>query len=290
MKTIIKAGIDTLNKSYETELELTDFINHIAISQKNSSENSREKKIAIKPSKAISAGTELTHLQDTLAVIKDIDSTFDVRGNINRLDISADSRILLTDNTKLFRLFLECLNLKREGKGVLQTKKNLVKTGNLKIKNSKRETTVYSCSDLNRIAITRIENRILDIRNSTFGDKKTIINEMKKYLKEINGLEKELVRVEELYISVLIEEYQETIEKKFRNFHEFLAWVDAEGLILTAEILKGVMVGCGIKSSYKYFVQNFRTYRKDTLKFTSKTELKKLISEIKKELKIATKF
>ncbi|MGL5869943.1 hypothetical protein, partial [Clostridium chrysemydis] len=75
------------------------------------------------------------------------------------------------------------------------------------------------------------------------------------------------------------------IKNSFRTFTEFIAWADYEGLILTENILKGLMKESGINLRFKHFVYNFKRLRVNTLIFSNKTEIKKVLMKLKKALK-----
>lgn len=232
----------------------------------------------------------LSSISEILGYIQELKEILGQEVEIVRVDIASDSKEYLKDNINLARLFLECLNIARgkENGDIFKTIKGIEKEGNIKLSNGRTKTTFYSCVDKDRPANTRLENKVEDIR-SIRANKEKLENEIKKYVQEMKGLELLVEKVECKYIEELAKLYQETKGKKYRTFSEFVACMDSQGYIMTSEILKGLIIKVGLTIGYKKFVENFRKTRKETLKFTTKTELKKFVKDLEKNLKIALK-
>lgn len=284
-----KGGVDTIGILFNTDIEIDNIkgLNGVldkytAITGKN------EIIIVIKPSRSINGGVELTDVKETLAFIEEIKIQFGLNnGILKRIDFAVDLKEEFESNKKLFRLLLECLNLKRNSGGMYETKKPVLEnrsTGNFKIMSKRNQTTIYNSSDKNRISETRYENRILDIQTAE-EIKKRMLYELKKHIKELEKLEDLVPVVENYYINYLLGEYNKGINKNFRTFTEFIAWADYEGLILTENILKELMKNIDIKIRFKIFCNKFRLLRPNTLRFTNKTEIKKTLINLKKALK-----
>lgn len=287
----IKSGIDTLGLIYNTELDINLIKSSIGVIEKHTRLiNLNEILIVLKASLRLNGGIELTDLNETLGACESLENELNLSKEtrkISRIDFSVDLLETVKENKKKFLLFLECLDLRRNGNGVYETKKPVnhnKKTGNIKISSNRVQTTVYDCIDKPRIANARIENRIVNIR-TVENIEKRIKQELKKYIKELHKLEELVPIVEDYYISFLNQEYKESEGLYFRTFTEFIAWADREQYILTERILKEVLKVSGITISLKIFLNKFRAKRKNTLNFSNKTELKKMIMLIKKELK-----
>lgn len=284
-----KGGIDTIGILFNTDIEIGDIKGLSGILDKYTSITGKnEIVIVIKPSQSINGGVELTDVKETLAFIEEIKIQLGLsNGTLKRIDFAVDLKEDFENNKKLFRLLLECLNLKRNSGGMFETKKPILEnrnTGNFKIMSKRNQTTIYNSSDKKRISETRYENRILDIQTAE-EIKKRILYELKKHIKELEKLEDLVPIVESYYINYLLNEYNKGINKNFRTFTEFVAWADYEGLILTENILKELMKNIDIKIRFKIFCNKFRLLRPNTLKFTNKTEIKKTLIKLKKALK-----
>ena len=284
-----KGGIDTVGLTCKTDIDVEEIkVLNGVLEKYTYLIGVEEILVTIKASNILNGGIELTNLNETMEIIKDIELNFNlVFETLSRVDFSVDLLGTVKENKKKFILFLECLDLKRKGMGMYETKKPVrqnKKTGNLKISTNRVQTTIYDCIDKPRLANTRIENRIVNIRAKEI-IKKRIQLEMKKYIKELNKLEELVPIVEDFYIDYLINEYKKTIKKEFGAFTEFVAWADKEQLILTERVLKELLKASGITTRLKVFLNSFRNLRPDTLKFTNKSELKSLILLVKKELK-----
>lgn len=251
-----KGGIDTIGILFNTDIEIGDIKGLSGILDKYTSITGKnEIVIVIKPSQSINGGVELTDVKETLAFIEEIKIQLGLsNGTLKRIDFAVDLKEDFENNKKLFRLLLECLNLKRNSGGMFETKKPI------------------------------LENRILDIQTAE-EIKKRILYELKKHIKELEKLEDLVPIVESYYINYLLNEYNKGINKNFRTFTEFVAWADYEGLILTENILKELMKNIDIKIRFKIFCNKFRLLRPNTLKFTNKTEIKKTLIKLKKALK-----
>lgn len=288
-----KGGVDTIGILFNTDIEINDIKGLNGILDKYTTITGKnEIIIVIKPSQSINGGVELTDIKETLAFIEEIKIQLGLsNGTLKRIDFAVDLKEDFENNKKLFRLLLECLNLKRNSGGMFETKKPILEnrnTGNFKIMSKRNQTTIYNSSDKKRISETRYENRILDIR-AVEEMKKRILCELKKHIKELEKLEDLVPIVESYYINYLLNEYNKGINKNFRTFTEFVAWADYEGLILTENILKGLMKESGINLRFKHFVYNFKRLRVNTLIFSNKTEIKKVLMKLKKALKELSK-
>lgn len=288
-----KGGVDTIGILFNTDIEINDIKGLNGILDKYTTITGKnEIIIVIKPSQSINGGVELTDVKETLAFIEEIKIQLGLsNGSLKRIDFSVDLKEDFESNKKLFRLLLECLNLKRNSGGMYETKKPVLEnrsTGNFKIMSKRNQTTIYNSSDKNRISETRYENRILDIQTAE-EIKKRMLYELKKHIKELEKLENLVPIVESYYINYLLNEYNKGINKNFRTFTEFVAWADYEGLILTENILKGLMKESGINLRFKHFVYNFKRLRVNTLIFSNKTEIKKVLIKLKKALKELSK-
>lgn len=288
-QTYTKGGIDTVGLTCKTDMNVEDIkILNGVIEKYTYLIGVEEVLITIKASNLLNGGVELTDLNDTIEIVEDIALNLNIDfETLSRVDFSVDLLETVKENKKKFVLFLECLDLRRKGAGMYETKKPVKenkKTGNLKISTNRVQTTIYDCIDKPRLANTRIENRIVNIRAKEI-IKKRIQFELKKYIKELHKLEELVPIVEDFYINFLIEQYKATKGKHFNTFTGFIEWADFENLILTERILKEVLKASGLKISFKEFVRKFKKVRPDTLNYASKTEVKNLVSLVKKELK-----
>lgn len=284
-----KGGIDTVGLTCKTNIDVEEIkVLNGVLEKYTYLIGVEEVLITIKASNILNGGIELINLSETMEIIEDITLKFNlVFETLSRVDFSVDLLGTVKENKKKFILFLECLDLKRKGMGMYETKKPVrqnKKTGNLKISTNRVQTTIYDCIDKPRLANTRIENRIVNIRTKEV-IKKRIQLEMKKYIKELNKLEELVPLVEDFYINFLIEQYRVTKGKHFNTFTGFIEWADFENLILTERVLKDVLKASGLKISFKEFVRKFKKVRPNTLNYSGKTEVKKLSLLIKKELK-----
>jgi hypothetical protein len=281
MLKIIGAGIDTvqveLRGKFKEELQEIKTV----IDDKTTYTDDNNTRIVVR------ANRELSSINEALACIELVAEKIKCKDwRITRVDMTVDYENRFEENMKLYRLFLECLAIvrRKDKLEIFNTKKGIEKQCNLKISSKRIETTIYNCIDKARISNTRLENKIKDIRN-TSSDRDIIENEIKKFLEEIQDLELLVEKVEEKYIEELTRLHHETIEKKYRTFSEFVAFADSQNYILTSNVLKTVMKKVGIKTSYNSFRDMFKRTRKTSLEFTSKTELKNMINDVKKELK-----
>lgn len=284
-----KGGVDTVGLTCKTDMNVEDIkILNGVIEKYTYLIGVEEVLITIKASNILNGGVELTNIDETMEIIDNMALILNIDfDTLSRVDFSVDLLGTVKENKKKFILFLECLDLRRNGVGMYETKKPVrqnKKTGNLKISTNRVQTTIYDCMDKPRLANTRIENRIVNIRAKEI-IKKRIQLEMKKYIKELHKLEELVPIVEDFYINYLINEYKKTIKKEFGTFTEFVAWADKEQLILTERVLKELLKASGITTRLKIFLNSFRNLRPETLKFTNKSELKSLILLVKKELK-----
>lgn len=279
-------GIDTVEG--RTEGSLPKGTNNPMILLSKTTELKNETVMVLRPSN-LKNGKELSTLNETVLAIEELEENTGKEIKLTRVDLSGDSLGKMIDNKNLIRMFLECLSFRRGYCGeIFRTTKGIEKDGNLKIRTGRKKTTFYDCLDKDRRANLRAENQITDIRSDK-SNREILENEFKKYLQELKGLEVLIEKVEYKYIDELTGLYNKTIGKKYRTFSEFIAFVDSQGYVMTSLILKGLMKKVGIKTSYKNFTDSFKRTRKETLNFTTKTELKKMIKDLEKNLKIALK-
>lgn len=279
-------GIDTVEG--RTEGSLPKGTNNPMILLSKTTELKNETIMVLRPSN-LKNGKELSTLNETVLAIEELEENTGKEIKLTRVDLSGDSLGKMIDNKNLIRMFLECLSFRRGYCGeIFRTTKGIEKDGNLKIRTGRKKTTFYDCLDKDRRANLRAENQITDIRSDK-SNREILENEFKKYLQELKGLEVLIEKVEYKYIDELTGLYNKTIGKKYRTFSEFIAFVDSQGYVMTSLILKGLMKKVGIKTSYKNFTDSFKRTRKETLNFTTKTELKKMIKDLEKNLKIALK-
>lgn len=288
-KNYNKGGLDTVGLTCKTDIDIEEIkILNGVIEKYTYLIGVEEILVTIKASSVLNGGIELTNLNETIEIVEDISLNLNIDFEaLSRVDFSVDLLETVKENKKKFVLFLECLDLRRKGAGMYETKKPVKenkKTGNLKISTNRVQTTIYDCIDKPRLANTRIENRIVNIRAKEI-IKKRIQFELKKYIKELHKLEELVPMVEDFYINFLIEQYKVTKGKHFNTFTGFIEWADFENLILTERILKEVLKASGLKISFKEFVRKFKKVRPDTLNYASKTEVKNLVLLVKKELK-----
>lgn len=285
-----KGGIDTVGLTCKTNIDIEEVkVLNGVLEKYTYFIGVEEMLITIKASRVLNGGVELTSLDETVEIIEDMALNLDINfDTLSRVDFSVDLQGTVKENKKKFILFLECLDLRRKGTGMYETKKPVKenkKTGNLKISTNRVQTTIYDCMDKFRLANTRIENRIVNIRAKEI-IKKRIQLELKKYIKELHKLEELVPIVEDFYIKFLVEEYQESKGEYFRTFTGFVEWADKEQYILTERVLKEVLKASGLSISLKKFCDKYRNSgRKKGLLFANKTEVKNLVNILKRELK-----
>lgn len=285
---VIKGGFDTVGILY-SNLENEKILEDKMILNKHISYTKNgDVSLVFKPSMHIDNGYSLSSLKSTIDEIQLFEETHSLtRLNLKRVDFAIDLKETINENLKLYLLIMECLNVERKGNGVYQTKRPITydnKQGNYKISSNRCETTIYNCIDKNRIANTRIEQRIKDIRTKD-PLKTRMVKEVKKFIIELSTLEKFISIVEDKYIKFLVLEYRKMKGVSFRTFTEFVSWADKENLILTERILKELLNLSGITTRFKKFTYEFRKNRSKSLQFTNKTQMNKLLKEVKSQLK-----
>lgn len=265
---MLEFGIDTLGILAEKQ----DFSHVVGVRVSERDREDNKEYIIVKPSE-LSGKTGLSTFSETLEYL--IYLRGEIMGDIEikRLDHSRDILEKLKENEKMYIMFLEILSLKRGEKGIFRTEKNIVETGNLKIKTRREETTIYNCEDKERCANTRLENRSLDIRYNA-KDKKKIETEIKKSVNELKEIEDLIPMVEKRYIKILTKHYFDTLESgEIRNFTDFI--VECRSKILTVDILKGLYKNSELKGNFKSWYEKYRKNRE--LKLIKKSEIKKFI-------------
>lgn len=297
MKNVIKTGIDTVSIEYSKDACIEKLLeDNCILDRKLTYTKDGSVRVGIKPSIVVNGGIVPTGLMETLKVVEGLEDGYGVRekerGRIHRMDIATDTKDTLENNIQLFRLFLECLAIKRrkDSKTVFETTKDITEKGNLKIKGRFVETTIYNSSDKARVGNARIENKVLEIRiNGTNVEKAR--HEILKYVDELKGLEELVEKVEERYIDKLYSHYLDlTAKGSIKGFTEYVSHIDLNGWLLTTGVLKGLMKKVGMKSSYKMFSQKYRSSRpKGLSQLVDKKEVKDLANEIVKGLKLMLK-
>lgn len=281
-------GYDTFGIKYKNELSDAMIVDNCIVLDKYSRITKEgEIILVLKPSNEITNGKTLSNLTDSLEAISRVEEQFSLnRIGLSRIDFSID--FINIYEGKIYRLLLECINAKRLGNGVFETRRPISlgeSMGNYKISSHRVETTIYNCSDKNRLGKIRLENRISNIRTKDPSVRNRMILEVNKFIKELHFLETHIPDVESIYINFLTKEYVKTIGKKFRTFTEFVAWADKNNYILTETILKELLKKSGLKTRFNKFTYQFRKKRIESLEFITKTQLKTLIMTIKKEFR-----
>ncbi len=243
--------------------------------------------IVLKPSRSSNRCTST--IFETSNLIKSIEKDFNVSSKLLRFDIAYDTNDKLEEKRNIFTLFLGCINYIRSNScyGISSLNSDFV-IKNIKISNNKLETTIYDSQDkINRKTSTRIENRIK--RASSSGSLEQIIKkDTIKYLDELNNVTKILPFFEKSYVDFLIEIWNKNKEKYSDNT-EFINTLDLNGLIMTRAILSQLLSKIGYTGKLESFIKNFRRNRCHGLNFVSQNDLKKLISELKKNSKLIFK-
>ncbi|MGL5126470.1 MAG: hypothetical protein ACRC6U_10920 [Fusobacteriaceae bacterium] len=285
-----KVGIDTIDLMYEGLIDV-DKLKNKAVMKEKSIEVNGNTKIVFKPSKIFSNGIHLSNALEVKGAIAMLEMEIGVLGRITRVDISADTIEHLYDNKALSRLFLSCLAFKRRKKeniDIFRTIKNVEEEGNIKIRSKRVETTIYNCEHKLRIANTRIENRVKDIRNE-FTYEEVIKSEIEYFIEELQDIEEFVEKIEDDMVIKLEAIFRNKSKKNFGTFTEFVVWGYESGYIPTVGTLKKLMKSVGLKIGYKKFVENFRKNRTESLKFVSKKDIKELNKKLRIGLKGAIK-
>lgn len=290
-KEIIATGIDTIGFEYSAETDTNNIeLDTTVLDKRITYTKNGNKRIPFKPSRAINGGVKPTGVKESLEYMKDLEDftlKYDEKGLLIRVDIATDFSFKLEDKLQLFRLMLETLALKRkkESSTAFETNKDITERGNIKIKGRFNETTVYECSDKDRIALSRLENKV-EVRLMTGTNEEKLIAVLSKYIEELMSLDSLVEKVEQRYIDVVYRYYENRLKQgRIKGFTGFVESANDRGWILTTGILKGLMAKADIKSSFKAFNQNYQKSRPDGLQTTSKAELKELTGIIIKQLK-----
>lgn len=283
---ITDTGIDTIQAIVEGKID-KDKINNRAILSKEIRYTLEDNtKLPIIVSLQFGDVRKLSTVDETHEVLEELEGLL----GLDRLDIAVDFMELLEEKKNLFRMILECYARQKKFKtDVFKTVKGIAVTGNMKISNNRTELTIYNHTDkVERLGNSRMEIHNKDLRIEQI-TKKVIREKIENYIKELKEMLKFQGQVEREYIEELARKYEETKGISFINFSEFIAWADCEGYILTSGILKGLLKSCGMKITFKSFVQGFKKTRKGTLNFTTEKELKDTVKMIEKELKKCVK-
>lgn len=285
-KKFSEVGFDTIGIRYMNNLDEAIFNNTMVLDKYSRITKNEEILIVMRPSNDINKRTSLTNFRESLQRIYDLEKQYNLkRIGLFRVDFSID--FINSYDDKLYRLFLECLSIKRSNNGVFETRQPVNfknRTGNFKISSYRTCTTIYNCSDKNRIGNMRLENRVSDIRAKDTIESRMAF-EVNKFRNEIHCLDKFIPFVEDIYINFLLNEYKLTIGTKFKNFAEFVAWADKDNYILTERILKEVLEQSGVEIMFKRFTYEFRKKRISSLKFITKENLKSMTRLIRNEFK-----
>lgn len=279
-------GIDTIGVAVETDISLDEILcmdGVVEIHTKTLKDG--RKYIALKPSEVFDKGQYLSSRDETEQIIEYVKTSLGVeQGAIMRIDYSIDTLGKIDDKEKLYTLYLELLAVERKHEMMYKTIKEVCKTGNLKIRSGRTMTTIYDCTDKNRRANTRIENKYLDLESS-YGDKdfsKKLELVVKKHLKELNKLEELIYQVEERYVRALKKQYDKEIKDGvIKSFTDFV--VKYEKRILTREILNQMHEYAGMNGTAKNWLSTYRKTRK--LELITKKDVQEFIGGIKKQYK-----
>lgn len=277
-------GIDTIGVAIETEATLDEILCLDGVVEEHTKIlKDGRKYIALKPSKIFDKGQYLSSKDETEQIIEYVKSDLGVEeGAIMRIDFSIDMLEKISVKEKLYSLYLELLAVERKQEMMYKTIKQVCKTGNLKIRSGRTMTTIYDCTDKNRRANTRIENKYLDLESS-YGDKdfsKKLELIVKKHLKELNRLEELMYQVEERYVGILKAQYDEDKKEGFIvSFTDFV--IKYEKNILTSGILKQLHEYAGLKGTPKNWLSTYRKTRR--LELITKKEVREFIGKLKRQ-------
>lgn len=228
----------------------------------------------------------------SLKDVIDCISSNNINGKISRLDIAFDLEETFVDNNKLFIFFIFSLRFALDNK---INKKNVLifkdinKELNFKttIKNNNFEITIYDCSDKNdRDGNTRIEFRILNIKNSNFTNEEIILNSIKQYnnyLKFIKENSEDIIKkIENLMLEILKTSLSNEKKDKF-NKTMFIKKNSIYFLTrnIFIEFFKYSFQESTKTSNINNFLKNYR--RKYKLNFIKKKQLIDLIEKIIEE-------
>lgn len=279
-------GIDTIGVAVDTEISLDEILCMDGVVEKHTKIlKDNRKYIALKPSEVFEKGQYLSSMDEVEQIIESVKAILQVDiCAIMRIDFAIDMLNKIKASEKLYSLYLELLAVERKQEMMYKTIKQVCKTGNLKIRSGRTMTTIYDCSDKNRRANTRIENKNLDLESS-YGDKdfsKKLELVVKKHLKELNKLEELMYQVEERYVNILKRQYDEEINGGLIcSFTDFV--VKYEKNILTSEILKQLHEYSGLKGTSKNWLSTYRKTR--SLELITKKEIREFVGGMKKQYK-----
>ena len=283
---ITDTGIDTIQAIVKGKIDKDKMNNRAIMDKKVNYTLDDNTKLPINISLWFGEIKKLSTVNETYKAINELQGVL----GLDRVDIAVDFMELLFDKKNVFRMILECYARQKKFKtDVFKTIKGIAVNGNLKLSNNRLELTAYDCTDkIERVGNTRLEIHNKDLRIEKI-TKKIIQDKIENYIQDLKEMLQFQEQVERDYIEGLTQKYQETKGINFINFSEFIAWADYEGYILTSGILKGLLKSCGMKITFKSFVQGFKKTRKETLNFTTEKELKETVKMIEKELKKCVK-
>ena len=280
--------IDTLNISIKSHRHLTveslKSINKLPeVISKYTRLNGDSISIILKPSFQYKNTT--SNLSETIELVKSIEDNFNTKAKLLRFDIAYDTNDTLKDNKNIFNLFLGCLNyIRNSSRSSIGHFKIGLSNKNFKISNNKLETTIYDSQDkIKRNAATRIENRVKRVSSLPF--EKAIINDISKYITELNNITKNIPYFEKSHVIFLIKEWNENKKELGYCIDKFINNIDLSGLILTRNILSELLPKIGYTGKTESFIKNYRRRSPQGLNFVSKNDLNKLITQLKKNAK-----
>ena len=277
-------GLNTFEICTNKDIEKLESLNFI-MKDKNRYKDTKNY-LAIRPNK-----NRTSTMIECLEKIDNIKVKTNHNGFISRLDIAFDNKSKIEENYKLYLLLLGCISYTRTKSlekffitEIMDFKKNRIEKGNLKLKTSKKELTIYNCEDKEgRLANTRIENRILLIENK-FTNEEKIIKEIDKYNFElqniIDNIDKFLLIVEDYFINFIVSLWEEE-QQTCLNIQEFIKTIEQKKIIITKRILKEFLYKINYKKNVENFIRRYRQTRGNkSLEFICKKDLILLCKDI----------
>lgn len=249
-------------------------------------------KFPIKPSR--DSKNDLSTKTEVADAIKFLESKIGEEFGVDRIDITTDFvGNNIKEMQKIISVFLETLSLVRDGEMMFKTIKDVTKIGNMKIRKDRRSTTVYSCEDRARLTDVRLEQRFTNLGRTEEEFSIKLGKVISSILKELEDVESKFEEVEEKYIEILSELYDEEISEGI--VITFTGFVENHNYnILTRGILEGLYKHTKLKGNFKEWLKKYKRESKSTvtnyngrrkLELMKKSDLKKFVKELKKEYK-----
>lgn len=293
----VKSGIDTIElatSSIETGKEKKIYVNElkkheiVSIDKIKSCTKTGKIKFPVKPSR-ISDNDLSTKAEVEEAIVSLVSEIGDILWT-NRIDVTIDFVDRnIEEMKKMIAVFLETLSLVRGGEMMFKTVKDIVRTGNMKIRKDRRATTVYNCEDKDRETDVRLEQKFFDLGRTEeefFVKLKKVILAI---LEELEDVESNLEEMETLYIEKLSKIYDEDIEDDtISTFTDFV--MKYNSVILTKGILKGLYKHSKLKGNFNEWLKKYRkaktkSGRPRKIKLIKRSDLTKFIKVLRKEYK-----